>query len=470
MGLSYCKESTTIDKRPISRPYNTNPANKENKQLLALVNKNAPTSRMREYGFYLMENLEDFFHLKQLGLLVFITGSWHRYEFAPRVTAPAPVNKKSFACQKLSYYNPNNMSMDLGNGMFDKDVEASIRDSYLSEISKENSNEAAILVYSLKRRKIVSKFSKFSFGFSFYSRVRYCHMLKGFLLIEVNLSLYLLTLSGRRLIKINFGLDKDIDTRCFEVMDSLRLIAVGTKAHSIKFFTLDESQRHKTNRNSALILTLKHVQTLYLPTGDNAIHFSSLNYSESSKMLAINERGGPVHFYKWTVDASGRGSFIPVLAQMYNLVGTLVPFEFQSDKRHYSFYGTIKNREVWTFEDRNCFYVFKLDISPAEVFIWETSRLKERNQLRLAARIDWERLYKMDDKKGWAYIEETIKSVILLGPEELRVLTLLALFVLRFPKHLEVFDILPRTQDKVGYELLSVIVRNGKHLCKLSMV
>lgn len=469
MGLSYCKE-TSVSQMP--RSASTTMNREESKKLKQLMRKFSPNSQIQEYGFYLSDNFDDFIYIKQHDLLVFLTGDWFRYEFNRKRPPPSIPNldRKHFSSQVLPFYSSlkDQSSIDIRNSLIDDEDKDYSRASMLAEVTTEAQKEASLLIYSLKRRKIVSRISKFSFGFSFYSRIRYSDMFKGFLILEVNLSLFVLSISGRKLTKLNFAYDKDVDTRSFEVIDSLGLIAVGTKSGLVKLFAIDNDEARSPipSKNQNMILNLKLVQMITLPLGESQV--SSLNYSEKSKILVVNERGACFYFYKWVSRPDGTSSFKPVSMHYYNAANTLVPFQYESNSRHYSFESAIRNRDIWIFEEGNKFYLWKSDIHPSEVFIWETSRLADKNQLRLATRIDWEKLYRLDQKKGLMYIEERLNKMILLSRNEVKEFILLAILVLRFANELEVFDFLGRRKE--GYDIISLSVKNGKHYCRLSLL
>ena len=147
----------------------------------------------------------------------------------------------------------------------------------------------------------------------------------------------------------------------------------------------------------------------------------------------------------------------------YNDEGQLQPFALESEKAQYQGFTTaIRNRELWVFEDKKCLYIWKSDVEPAVVYVWDTTRL-ERNQLRLAGRFDWSKLSSLNKTKGVKYLKEEVEDMSLLGKEDLKGLMLLALVVIRLSRSIEVYDFLAKAE---AYNIVNLRVKNGKHYCQ----
>ena len=239
-------------------------------------------------------------------MIVFLTGDWNQSEFGPAMTDRS--KQRLFTSQVLPLYESIGTSVNnnssVANYYVQSDVNKSVHcsfsqvpedqsASYDSEASDESLCQPALLLYSLKRRRMLTRLTKFGFGFSFYSRVRYSHVLRGFLLLEVNLELYFLPIQGGTLYKVNLFYDRDVDTRGFEVIDSLGLIAVPTKKNAIKFFKLNFVAKDLSVKQkfACPIITLKLVQIIVPPATESGSNISSLNYCAKSKILLVNLRG-----------------------------------------------------------------------------------------------------------------------------------------------------------------------------------
>ena len=427
-----------------------------------IMKKFAPSKRLNEKRFSLPDNVDDFLFVPQLKAVVVFTGIWLKSEFNLRPSAIpsnetfySPINTINASFSQSTSIHQFKLS-NLGDSC------SSFGPSFISELPLDPSAQPAILIYSLKRLKLISKINKFSFGFTFYSRVRYSTHLSGFLLLEVNLGIYYLSVAGRKLSKILLSYDKDIDTRTFEILDSLGYLAVSTKSsNQIKLYALSNEETRKSARAGIPVINISRTHVINLPNARSPI--STLSFTPKNGIFIVGFKNRKYACYRWDVEAE---DFETLTLAQYNQVGRSQSYELsRADNYQKNMSFLMGNRKAWVFEDKNCLYLWRFDSLPSEVNIWDTSFLG-KGQLRLASKIDWSKFCDLPSRRGWNFISEAVQQASMINDNDTRALSLIALTFIKMDKGMISYDFIAKTEERLS--IITLGNRNGRVYCQVS--
>ena len=425
----------------------------------------APSKILTEKRFSLPENVDDFLFVPELKAIVVFTGMWLKSEFNIKIsvvpgheTVVSPFNAGNISQFSLNQSQQFKLS-NIG------DSSSLSGPSFFSELPLDANSQPGILIYSIKRLKLISRLNKFSFGFSFYSRVRYSSYLSGFLMLEVNLGIYFLSIAGRKLSKILLSHDKDIDTRTFEVLDSFGYLAVSTKgANAIKLFALSNGDTKKSTRSGIPMIYINRLHIINLPGSRHGFSpITSISFTPKHGILIVSLKNRNYLCFRWDPESL---EFETVSLHQYNQLGKIKNFEvngINSYQRNVSF--LMGNRKAWAFEDNNCLYLWRFDAIPSEVYIWETSLVQQR-KLRLATKIDWSKFCELPGKHSWNFISEAIRQAALVNDNDTRALSLLALTFIKMEKGMISYDFVANRDNRLS--LITLGVTNGRVYCQMT--
>lgn len=357
-----------------------------------------------------IHNIKDFFVIHEKNLLVLLTGDFYKSEFSFKNDISIP-SKEIFT---PIFSNSLSASVDY------------IPQAFFSEAQKESCAPAQITFYSIKSRKPVKRFSGFSQGLSWYTNCHYSKCLKGLLLLELSLNLYVLFMNGKTLSKVIFPDDCCVDLRTYEVLDNLGLLITGCKDSSIDIYsTTSERTQRFVNQGQRFIYLDPH-QKIKTNFSDPMAKVSNVSYCQQLQLICAISDQNELNYYCWNASDNQFGQIELMSSDSATKARQRNSYASRTVSTNFfkRFDYVAGRKKLWAFVEGKCLYLWHTDFSQTEIY--DISNFAERQEIKLLTSVNWGNFMGSTANFGWDSVHLALKEIYETIRSEAKALIMLA--------------------------------------------